>query len=520
MDHQDWDQDPWRRQPARGDQVGERGADGGYAHGWSGFQDDGWPVERSRIERRRGQGPRRRWRPLLVALAALLVLAGAIGGQGVYTGHWLSPVGRTSAQRTATPAPILPLLSIDTSTAQICPTGVAWSPDGLTLAVATDGEQSECDTADPGRTQAVILYNARSGAQLKYVDIHETYLQVHVNPSSAFAEQPSWSPDGNRIVVPFLVEGAPPLSVGLLIIPAGSGTPRALLNTTDSELAHPIWNLKTGKLVATQAKALPPALTYRWGADGSIQPEKAIPSGSATAYTGSPVEQVGGASFSRWQRGVIAPVARMGYVGPPFAWFHIDLGVLWSPDGQYVAPNYSIESRLPEPEGGTPAQLQPQDSACAEFASSGVGQTLEASMAPTYCGQPTPPYPDAAYAQVVAAARAGAQEKDSSGRTITGWPLVEVAWRPDGKVLATMLPADDFASHPSSVRVTLYDTATGQVLTTLSQAVTLPSSQTNGPYYLSWSPSGQQLALVNNGDSKIIVWGASSLASLPPIATK
>ncbi len=143
------------------------------------------------------------------------------------------------------------------------------------------------------------------------------------------------------------------------------------------------------------------------------------------------------------------------------------------------------------------------------------------SMENTYCAQSALPYPDAAYARVVAAARAGVQVKDdSSGRAITVWSPVEVAWRPDGKALATMLPADDFAAHPSMVRVTLYDTATGQALTSLSQTVSLPSSQVNGPYYLSWSPTGQQLALVDNGDSRIIVWGASSLASLPPVATR
>jgi WD40 repeat protein len=295
----------------------------------------------------------------------------------------------------------------------------------------------------------------------------------------------------------------------------GSGAPHALLDTTDTaESASPIWNLKTGKLAAMQTKALPPALTYSWNTDGSIQPGEAIPAGSSTTYIGSPVERPGGASFSRWQRGVIAPALRVDYTNPPtpIAWFHVDAGVLWSPDGQYVATNFSIMTRLPEPAGRAPTQFLPQDflSTCGDF--------TDAST--TYCAQPALPYPDAAYAKVVAAARAGLQEKDSSGRTFTIWSPIEVTWRPDGKVLATMLPADDYAASHSSVRVTLYDTATGQVLTTLSQPVTAPSSQVNGPYYLSWSPTGQQLALVDNGDSRIIVWGASSLASLPPVATR
>lgn len=511
MGNQDWHHDQRRRQPM----LRDGSASGsGKARGSGGFEDDTLSVERS--HRGNPQAPRRRWwQALVVAMAAIIVIA---GGFGVFKANWFSPARTTSVKPTPTPSPIQPLLSIDTSTAETCPTGVAWSPDALKIAVASDGEQSSCDTADPGRTQALTLYDARSGALLKIINVHETLTRLNISASSAYAGQPSWSPDGSMIVVPFDLLDTAGQHSELLVIPVGSGAPRALLDTTGTHLARPIWNLKTGKLVATQTRALPQALTYTWTADGTIQPGRAAPSGVATSYTGSPVAKAGNASFSRWQSGAITPALRAGYGGAPFAWFHYDTGALWSPDGQYVAPDYSIVTRLPDLVGTAQAALQPQDSTCAEFASNGSGETTDVSLATTYCGQGTLPYPDAAYAAVVTAARAGTQEKDGSGHTVTGWLPVEISWRADGKVLATMLPADDFAAHPSVVRVTLYDTATGKVLATLSHTVALPSAQVNSPFYLSWSPTGQQLALVNNGDSQVIIWGASSLASLPPVA--
>lgn len=492
------------------------------------MDEQGWGHERrpststnqvdERARPRRWTGPRRSWQSLVGALAAIIVIIGAIGGFGVYKGHWLSLAGAASARPTATPGRIQSLLSIDTSPSGICPTGLAWSPDALKLAVATDSEQSSCDTSDPGRTQVVTIYDARSGAQLNRFSVFVTLQQLQINASSAYASQPSWSPDGRTIVVPFDLLDATGQHSGLLILPVGRGAPRALIDTADTQLTRPIWNLRSGKLVSTQTEALPPALTYRWSADGGIHPAQGVPVGSG-AYTGSPVEKGDGASFSRWRRGVIAPVSREGYLGAPFAWFHEDTDALWSPDGQFVAPNYSLETRLPDPAGTTSAALIPQDSACSDVASNAVtGGASQASLATTYCGQKAIAYPDAAYATVVAKARAGMPTKLDSGSVVTSWPAVEVAWRPDGKVLATMLPADDVAVHHAAARVTLYDTATGAVLTTLALKTTLPSSQTNMPIYLSWAPTGQQLALVNNGDSQVIVWGASSLASLPPIA--
>jgi WD40 repeat protein len=493
--------------------TGESATGRGYPGGGGGSPGDEWWTESMRPERPpRQQG---RGKALLVALA-VVVIAGGIGGFGIYQSHRTAPPRKVST-RQATPAPIQALLSIDASISESCPTGIAWSPDGLTLAVAADGEQTQCDTADPGRTQDVTLYDARTGAQLKRINIFLTLQQLKVNAGSAYAMQPSWSPDGSMIVVPFDLLDTTGQHSGLIVIPTGRDAPRVVIDTADTQLVLAVWNLKTGKLAATQTKALPQALTYTWSADGSIQPGEPVPTRSVTDYTGSPVGQMRGASFSRWRDGWIAPVTRMGYFGAPLAWFHSDVGAFWSPDSQFVAPNYSIATRLPEPAGGWPAELSPQDSACIGLAGGGEGSTVATSLDTTYCAQPALPYPDAAYAAVVASARAGAQITDGSGRMTTVWNGVEVAWRPDGKVLATMLPADDVTAGSATARVTLYDTASGKVLVTLSQAVMERGSQVNSSFYLSWSPTGQQLALVSNGDSRVIVWGASSLAGLPPV---
>ncbi len=303
----------WRGQRPLSGGTGESATGLGYPGGGNGSQGDEWWTES--IPTGRPRRPQRRGKSLLVVLSVVVVIAGGIGGIGVYQGHWTAPP-RKIATRPVTPAPIQPLLSIDASISESCPTGIAWSPDGLKIAVAADGEQTQCDTSDPGRTQDVTLYDARTGAQLKRINIFLTLQQLKVNAGGAYAEQPSWSPDGSMIIVPFILLDTTGQHSGLLVISVGRDAPRVLIDTADTQPMLAVWNLKTGKMVAAQTKALPQALTYSWSADGSIQPGEPAPTrsvtASVTAYTGSPVEQARGASFSRWRSGWIAPVIRMG----------------------------------------------------------------------------------------------------------------------------------------------------------------------------------------------------------------
>jgi hypothetical protein len=100
----------------------------------------------------------------------------------------------------------------------------------------------------------------------------------------------------------------------------------------------------------------------------------------------------------------------------------------------------------------------------------------------------------------------------------TVYPQIPVAWRSDGKVLAAILPdaaklSDSFTTLYDT-HVTLYDTSTGKVLTKLGAE---SWQSTSDAIQQIWSPSGEQLALVDVTESTITIWGASSLASMPPL---
>jgi hypothetical protein len=167
------------------------------------------------------------------------------------------------------------------------------------------------------------------------------------------------------------------------------------------------------------------------------------------------------------------------------------------------------------------------------------------------CAQPAIPLPDRAFAAVLAAAQA-CRPGAPVGSTFLDykWTSVPVDWRPDGNVLAAILPGDGFDGTKfdltsSFVRVTLYSTATGQPLTTL---VALHPTNSYGLTASAWSPNGAQFALIQayndissiptpaltpastpSADSTpvtdssrqfpyltiITIWGASSLAALP-----
>jgi WD40 repeat protein len=128
------------------------------------------------------------------------------------------------------------------------------------------------------------------------------------------------------------------------------------------------------------------------------------------------------------------------------------------------------------------------------------------------CANPPLALPDRAFEAVYQQARAGNKITIPPNPEFHDYPAVSVAWRPDGKALATLLPPDGFYSGKSSLQVTLYDTATGKVIETLS-APRLANVNDNDdsitPTY--WSPAGTQLAFVDTGSTRVTIWGASSL---------
>ena len=217
--------------------------------------------------------------------------------------------------------------------------------------------------------------------------------------------------------------------------------------------------------------------------------QSAVYAGATPTYTGSPTS----GQISRWRSGTIFYTidTTPSSLQLPRAWYLNTSLTAWV--GQnLLAVGFFMPSLLP---GGTVAA-----SDCAILA-----------LPPT-CDTHRMASPDRAFDVVYQQARAGNKITIPPNPEFHDYPAVPLAWRPDGKILATLLPPDGFHRDGSSLRVTLYDTATGKVIKTLS-ASRLANVNDNddsiAPTY--WSPAGSQLALVDTGSNSVTIWGASSL---------
>jgi hypothetical protein len=86
-----------------------------------------------------------------------------------------------------------------------------------------------------------------------------------------------------------------------------------------------------------------------------------------------------------------------------------------------------------------------------------------------------------------------------------------VAWRPDGKLLATILPANGLFAQDTHVTVSLLRTDIGEEIKTLSVAHRNANRAVPFDKPIAWLPSGKQLALSDPDSSRITIWGASKL---------
>jgi hypothetical protein len=263
----------------------------------------------------------------------------------------------------------------------------------------------------------------------------------------------------------------------------------AHLSSSADSLGGVVWDIQAGKALSS-ARTLPSALTYRVGADGQVTPDQpAIYTGATPNYTGSPTS----GQLSRWRSGAISHTfdTTADPSSPPHTWYLDARLTTWA--GQHLlAVGFPVPSLLP---GGTVIASQ-----CAA-----LGLTA-------MCANPPLAPPDRAFEAVYQQARAGNKITIPPNPELHDYPAVPVTWRPNSKVLATLLSPDGFYGGKSSLRVTLYDTATGQVIKTLSApllANVTDNDDSIAPTY--WSPAGTQLAFVDAGSNRVTIWGASSL---------
>jgi len=221
-----------------------------------------------------------------------------------------------------------------------------------------------------------------------------------------------------------------------------------------------------------------------------VTPDQPAVYASATPnYTGSPTS----GELSRWRSGTIDYTFDFanGVSSPPHAWYLNARLTAWASQNLLVV-GFPVPSLLP---GGTVV--------ASECATLGL-----AAM----CANPPLALPDRAFEAVYQQARAGNKITIPPNPEFTDYTAVPVAWRPDGKALATLLPPDGFYGGKSNLQVTLYDTATGQVIKMLSAprlANVTDNDDSIAPTY--WSPAGTQLAFVDAGSNRVTIWGASAL---------
>jgi hypothetical protein len=132
----------------------------------------------------------------------------------------------------------------------------------------------------------------------------------------------------------------------------------------------------------------------------------------------------------------------------------------------------------------------------------------------TQSGTPLAALPDAAFAtvlhdvQAVPSTVAVAQNGD-------GHVSAPVAWSPNGQILATILPRDQFVFSALSIgkhsAITLLSVATGQPIKQLPYTCPTSTSQPDFSGCRSdglpvWSPSGAQIAWLDLGAARLMIW--------------
>ena len=418
-----------------------------------------------------------------LALLVAVVAVGIIGARAYL------------ARRAATlPKPVLRLDPLGQSNFG-CINDIAWSPDGSQIA-ALGGLQGNCGGASTDSpTDAVLIYSAASGkviTQLQPDPVvfdsaafkqfaaanHEAGQQTTIGIQSL-----TWTHDQQALLMSYGVSvqfpegqsGVVPSMAGILRL----GIHNAALTKLWTDPAAntivngmwPYWDLVSGKL-----SALPPppvATLYRWNSDGTIS--------AAGSAAGKPVgSPSAGQTFSIWQPGVLG-LAQSDIPGSPTA----------------VAPQ-DVEW------GAQFAALSPDGRYFYQYFPSAYGSLVPPSTHQLFPHEPRIEPHDAALVALAKRLAATPQTGRSSAQYL-------VAWRPDGRLLATVTQNYADSTALPKLTVSLYDTASGKLAKQLTPDFSGLQSGSAGIGLLVWSPDGKRLLLVDNIYGAITIWGPGAL---------
>lgn len=459
---------------------------------------------------RTGRQPR--WFVVSVVLALVLVAGVVLHQLGIFPG--------AAATSHRGPTGVVLALSLEELD---CVQDAAWSPNGQQVASLGYRDQCPSDAPTNYNYQAGVLniYSAATGKLVHTILLDPTVLALpgvpappaNAQPTSALADTSKlvinytnllWSPDGKQLALTFYIRrwnAAVTVEVvafrGLVLVNAdGTNERAALINETSRQYGALRWDTTTVGalgLVAPQHSgnlvSLPPALSYSWGSDGQLIPQGLLTSASSpTAAVGNPD---GGSSFTIWQPGAIAlnPVA-----GYPSIYTWDTSFLAWSPDGHYLIDSLRLEG-IVHPVG------EPNLTA--------AGLQAEGDE-----GAPNVGIRDPALQRLLTSLHASADPEDPSS-------FINVAWSPNGHVLAAIPNEQSSNGSAFSVPVTLYDCATGKTMGTLQPQSSSRSGGFANPNvgvaaWLRWSADGSQLLVYSEQLDTITVWGPGLLPKSAP----
>lgn len=425
------------------------------------------------------------------AIAVVVVIAVVLGGIGAYL-----KVHSTGSPRAGLPA----MISISVASCGDAPAALAWAPDGKRLAVVSPS--ASCGPPGQGtppgmQTASLSVYDARDGTLQSKTSLGSLLGSM---ANSALLNGVSWSPDGHQLAISVSFNAAATVAPqSLLLVPIQGGQARTVQGTPPFATTQLLWNVQSGAVAGSQV-ALVPALNYTWSSAGTLTPTQPFPAGGTQTLTGRPTPTHG---VSFWQAGQIQPIFLLNASGfpdksqPPAAEQFGSALALWSPDGQVVAFGLRFQ-------GPVAFSTSPNTQTCAQ---------LDLS-AP--CASQLLPWPDVAFSNVMRLVAQPVVVPIPGGPPLADYRGAQVAWSPSGKILAAILPADQFNGvEPNHLTetITLFSTASGGRMGTRQYACPAHTSDDCYTPTLLWSPAGDQLALLDTASGVITMWDTHGLGA-------
>jgi WD40 repeat protein len=371
-----------------------------------------------------------------------------------------------------------------------CPSMAAWSPNEQFVAVLAQLNACADPQSGAKTVTSVVAILDVSGrlVRLLYPDVLALGVAVSPPRTKSSPAPPlassqaryvryfniSWFPNDQQVALEYEIEaintgeqhaGLPQQGVVLL---RADGSGGVALHRSPT-LSGRVWDLKTGSIDGQDIGRLPLALNYEWTTGGILAAEHP-PALAGNERIGNPM---GGACFSIWQPGILIMSWNTGSIR--FASSFMAL----SPDGRYLASGLGF--------GGI---VVPDANNIGHTAN-----TMDVLL----------PARDSALLAVAA------KIKSSQDRAVSAWP---VAWSPDGRRLATLLPDGAFdalrvtAIAPMEAEhVGVLDSRTGHDLAELDTPP-LTGAPTGGISVplLAWSPRGDFILLLDSQFGMAFIW--------------